>query len=80
MIVREVNVHQVTKANLEDVIKAAGAYGSYTSSGIVVLDGAGRKSLNNKLELNGCIVIENGYEAIVLYCLDTGEVVRLVED
>jgi len=76
---RTVYIGRVTNAGWEDIRKNA-KRASYTSPAVTLFDPAGRVMDSGKLELNGYIVIDSAYVDLILYCMDTGEVVELVDD
>lgn len=71
---RTIPLKEVTAGSWDSVIRNA-SRGSYTRQEYTVLDPAGR--VTDKLFPNGCVVIESGYFTDVLYCLGTGEIVRI---
>ena len=76
---RKVYIGQVTNANWEAIMNSANR-GTYSTTAVTLMDAAGRKVPSGELELNGCIVIESGYVEVILYRLDTGEIVQITDD
>jgi hypothetical protein len=77
--IRKIPLAAVTNATWAAVWEKAGA-GSHTRTAVTLLDAGGEPSKDGKLDLNGCVLIENAYTEVTLYLLDTGELVELVED